>query len=74
MADTNKALVFSAAVRGFHVYQDVGKHLENAELKCLFERYNLFDIFATKTCFLEVGQIVGQQNFSWIEELKLKHT
>ena len=33
MADTNKTLVFSAAVRGFHVYRDVWKPLENEEPK-----------------------------------------
>ena len=59
MADTNKTLVFSAAVRGFHVYRDVRKPLENEELECLFERHNLFDMFAIKTCRLEGGQIVG---------------
>ena len=59
MADTNKTLVFSAAVRGFHVYRDVWKPLENEELECLFERHNLFDMFAINTCRLEGGQIVG---------------
>ena len=59
MADTNKTLVFSAAVRGFHVYRDVWKPLENEEMECLFERHNLFDMFAIKTCRLEGGQIVG---------------
>ena len=59
MADTNKTLVFSAAVRGFYVYQDVWNPLENEELECLFERHNLFDMFAIKKCRLEGGQIVG---------------
>ena len=59
MADTNKTLVFSAAVRNFHVYQDVWNPLENEELECLFERHNVYDIFAIKTCRLEGGQIVG---------------
>ena len=54
MADTNKTLVFSAVVRGFHVYRDVWKPLENEELECLFERHNLFD-----TSRLEGGQILG---------------
>ena len=53
MADTNETLVYSAAVRGFHVYQDVWKPLENEELECLFERHNLFDMFAIKTCHLK---------------------
>ena len=59
MADTNKTLVFSAAVRGFHVYRDVWKPLENDELECLFKRHNLFDMLAIKMCRLEGGQIVG---------------
>ena len=59
MSDTNKTLAFSATVRGFHVYWDVWKPLENVELECLFERRNLFDMFAIKTCRLEGEQIVG---------------
>ena len=59
MADTNKTLDFSAAVRGFHVYRDVWKPLENEEPECLFERHNLFYMFAIKTCRLEGGEIVG---------------
>ena len=55
MADTNKTLVFSAAVCGFHVYRDVWKPLENEQLECLFERHSLFDMFAIKTCRLEGG-------------------
>ena len=69
MTDTNKTLVFSAAVRGFsaHVYQDVWKPLENEELESLFERCNLFDMFAIKTCCLEGGLIVGHlpRKISW---------
>ena len=48
MADTNKTLVFSAAVRGFHVYRDVWKPLENEELECFFEIHDLFNMFAIK--------------------------
>ena len=59
MADTNKTLVFSAAVRGFHVYRDVWKPLENEELECLFEIHNLFNMLAIKMCHLEGGKIVG---------------
>ena len=59
MADTNKTLVFCAAVSDFQVYWDIWKPLENEELECLFERHNLFDMFAIKTCRLEGGQIVG---------------
>ena len=59
MNDTNKTLVFSPAVRGFHVYRDVWKPLGNEELECLFERHNLFDMFAIKTSRLEGWQILG---------------
>ena len=60
MADTNKnkTLVFSAAMRGFQVNWDVWNPLENEELECLFERHNLFHMFAIKTCCLEGRQIV----------------
>ena len=65
MADTNETLVYSAAVRGFHVYQDVWKPLENEELICLFERHNLFDMFAIKTCHLKFffGEILARTYF-----------
>ena len=46
-------------MRGFNVYRNVWKPLENEELEFLFERHNLFDMFAIKTCCLEGGQIVG---------------
>ena len=59
MADTNKILVFSSAVRGFHVYRDVWNPCENEELECLFERNNLFDMFAIKTCCTEDRLRVG---------------
>ena len=38
MAATNKTLVFSAAVHGFHVYGDVWNPHENEELVGLFEK------------------------------------
>ena len=60
MADTNKILVFSSAVCGFHVYHDVWKPCENEELECLFGRNNLFDIFAIKTCPTEDSLTVGR--------------
>ena len=46
-------------MRGFHVYRDIWKPLENEELECFFERHNLFGMIATKTCRLESGKIVG---------------
>ena len=53
----NKTLVFSAAVRGSHVYQNVWKPLENEELEYIFETNNLFDM--TDCWRTEGGQIVG---------------
>ena len=46
MAARNKTLIFSAAVRGFHVYRDVWNSHENEELVCLFEENNLLNMFA----------------------------
>ena len=53
----NKILVFSAAVRGSHVYRNVWKPLENEELEYIFERHNIFDM--TDCWRTEGGQIVG---------------
>ena len=50
MTATNKTLVFSVLVRGFHVYRDVWNQHENEELVCLFEANNLFDTFAIRAC------------------------
>ena len=50
MTATNKTLVFSVVIRGFHVYRDVWNQHENEELGCLFEANNLFDTFAIRTC------------------------
>ena len=47
-----KVLVFSAAVRGFHVYREIWHPQENEELKCLHEENNIFDIFPIKTCLV----------------------
>ena len=44
MAATNKTLIFSAAVCGFHVYRDVWNPHENEELVCLFEENNVCDL------------------------------
>ena len=59
MAAINKILVFSAAVRGFHVYREVWNPSESEELTCLYERNNLFDMFAIRTCRTEDGITVG---------------
>lgn len=49
MARANKSFVFSAAIRGFHVYRDVWRPSEKEKLTCLFEENNVFDMFAIKT-------------------------
>ena len=57
--NTNKVFVFSSAVRGFHVYRDIWNPTENEELECLYERNNMFDPFAIKTCRQLDGILVG---------------
>ena len=59
MAATNKALLFSAVVRGFHIYSDVWSPHKNEELVCLFEANNLLDMFAIQTCRKDWEKIVG---------------
>ena len=59
MAATNKTLVFSAAVRGFHVYRDVWNPHENEKLVCLFEVKKLFDMLAIITCRKDREKAVG---------------
>ena len=59
MAATNKALVFSAAVRGFHICRDVWSQHVNEVLVCLLEANNLFDMFATRTCRKDCEKTVG---------------
>ena len=59
MAATNKTLIFSAAVRGFHVYRDVWNPHENEELVCLFEENNLLNMFAICTCRKDCEKTVG---------------
>ena len=59
MADTNKILVFSSAIRGFHIYRDVWNPCKNEDLEYLFDRNNLFDMFAIKTCRAKDSLTVG---------------
>ena len=51
MADTKKTLVFSADVRGFHVYWDVWKPLEN-------ENWNVFSKDTTYLTCLKLKCVV----------------
>ena len=59
MGATNKTLVFSAVVRGFHVYRYVWNPHENEELVCFFEANNLFDMLAIRTCCKDCEKTVG---------------
>ena len=59
MASSNKIFVFSAAVRGFHVYRDIWNPQIDEELICLHEERNLFDMFSIKTCRTSDRAIVG---------------
>lgn len=59
MASVNKVFVFSAAVRGFHVYRETWNPTEQEKLCCLFEENNVFDIFAIKTLHADGRTTVG---------------
>ena len=48
MASINKNLVFSAAVRGFHVYKTCWKPREDELLECVHERENPYDLFSIR--------------------------
>ena len=48
----------TAAVRGYHYYKQFWKHVENEELHCYHEKYNLYDEFAIKTVHKN-GETVG---------------
>ena len=53
---------FTAAIRGFHVYQKYWTPQENQVLSCEHELDNPYDLFAIKTCLSEPGsdpQTVG---------------
>ena len=47
---TQKSIVFSAAVRGFHVYKMSWKPEEGEILECLHEENNPYDVFSIKVC------------------------
>ena len=59
MASSSKGFVFTAAIRGFHVYRDVWSPEENEELIGLHEERNAFDMFAIKTCRMGDRTTVG---------------
>ena len=47
---TQKSIVFSAAVRGFHVYKMSWKPEEEEILESLHEENNPYDVFSIKVC------------------------
>ena len=49
---------YTAAVRGYHYYKQFWKLVENEELHCYHEKYNLYDKFAIKTVHKN-GETVG---------------
>ena len=55
----NKNLVFTAAVRVFHVYETNWKPQNGESLKCTHEEDNPYDIFSMKVCKPDSDEIVG---------------
>lgn len=55
----NKNIIFSAAVRGFHVYQASWKPENGEVLQCMHEKNNPYDMFSMKVCKLNSDEIVG---------------
>ena len=47
---TQKSIVFSATVRGFHVYTISWKPKEGETLECLHEENNPYNVFSIKVC------------------------
>ena len=70
---SNKNLVFSAAVRGFHVYKINWKPREGELLKCAHEFDNPYDMFSMKICKPDSNEIVGHlpMEISWITKFIL---
>ena len=56
---SNKNLVFTAAVRGFHVYKINWKPQEWELLKCAHEVDNPYDMFSKNICKPDSNEIVG---------------
>ena len=46
----NKSIIFSAAVRGFHVYKASWKPKKDELLECSHEKDNPYDPFSIKVC------------------------
>ena len=49
MASNSRSFEFTAAIRGYHVYQKIWQPELNETLVCIYERRNEFDAFSVKT-------------------------
>ena len=49
MASNSRSFEFTAAIRGYHVYQKFWQPELNETLVCIHERGNEFDAFSVKT-------------------------
>ena len=49
---------YTAAVRGYHYYKQFWNAVENEELRCSHEKFNLYDKYAIKVIH-ENGKTVG---------------
>ena len=59
MASNCRSFEFTAAIRGFHIYQKVWQPELNDTLVCIHERGNEFDAFSVKTVRADDNAIVG---------------
>ena len=59
MANNSRIFEFTAAVRGFHVFQKMWKPVLNKLLDCFHEQGNNFDYFSIKTCKKDNQKTVG---------------
>ena len=57
---TQKSIVFSATVRGFHVYKMSWKRKGGEILECLHEENNLYDVFSIEVCKSNNAQSVAR--------------
>ena len=59
LASNCRSFEFTAAIRGFHIYQKVWQPELNDTLVCIHERGNEFDAFSVKTVRADHNAIVG---------------
>ena len=55
----NKNIIFSPAVRCFHVYQASWKPKNSEVLRCMHEKNNPYHMFSMKVCKLNSDEMVG---------------